>query len=187
MDFKKSMKSNHRRIPALLLISSLLWTAIGCVAPPPEGLEPVSEFEPERYLGTWYEIARLDNPMEQGLSHVTCEYASCSCSGKMIITNRAWNQNARKWQIARGFAEYLASDRTASMKVTFNWPVFSPYYIIDLDQEFYTWALVTSDSYDSLWILARKPEIRDELLGELLAKAEQWGFETDKLVFVAHN
>jgi len=57
-----------------LLVALFLLTLTACISAP-EGIAPVSSFEQERYLGTWYEVARTDNRFERGLSNVTATYS----------------------------------------------------------------------------------------------------------------
>ncbi|MFT6899399.1 MAG: apolipoprotein D and lipocalin family protein, partial [Paraglaciecola sp.] len=55
----------------------------------PEGITPVKDFELSRYLGTWYEIARLDHSFERGLERVTAQY-SLQDDGGVTVVNRGF-------------------------------------------------------------------------------------------------
>jgi apolipoprotein D and lipocalin family protein len=167
-------------------VLGLCLTAGGCVSGPPKGVEAVEWFEAERYVGTWYEIARLDHPFERGLSHVTAEYYSCDCPGRIGVINQGWNEQKQEWQTARGRAEFLGFRDVGALKVTFFWPIYAGYYVIALDED-YHWAMVTSSGRDYLWILARTPDLDEATLMSLLARAEQWGFAVEDLIFPAHQ
>ena len=61
-------------IPRIIVLHFMIITVIaGCTAIP-DNLEPVAGFEANRYLGTWYEIARLDHSFERNLSNVSATY-----------------------------------------------------------------------------------------------------------------
>ncbi len=164
-----------------ILVAALLG---GCAAAP-DGLQPVTGFEAERYLGKWYEIARLDHSFERGLSRVTAEYARRD-DGHIQVINRGYDARQDKWREARAVASFAGAEDVASLKVTFFWPFAGAYHVIALDKEDYQYALVTSSSRSYLWILARRPQLEAEILEDLLAKASGWGFRTEDLIFVEH-
>ena len=158
-----------------------LLLAAGC-STVPEGLEPVAGFEADRYLGTWYEIARLDHPFERGLSHVTATYAERD-DGAIDVVNCGFNDAKGKWSGARGVARFRGRRDVGSLKVTFFWPFYGSYNVIALDPE-YGWAMVTGSDRSYLWILARDKRLDPLLLEELVDRARQWGFKTEDLIFV---
>jgi apolipoprotein D and lipocalin family protein len=152
----------------------------------PEGLTPVENFDLQRYLGTWYEMARLDHSFERGLSRVTAEYA-LNEDGTVSVLNRGWDAEAGRWKEARGTAECSGDPGTGSLKVTFFWPFSGDYHIIDLDREGYRWALVTGSSREYLWILSREPRLDPAVKAQLVAKAKEAGFDTETLVWVEQS
>ena len=156
----------------------------GCSSAP-EGLKPVTGFQVDRYLGTWYEIARLDHSFERGLSKVTAEYSKRS-DGRIQVVNRGYDAQRDKWREARAVARFVGPADMASLKVTFFWPFYGGYHVIALDREGYGYAMVTSSSRDYLWILARQKHLDVVVQNELLAKAKAWGFRTEDLIFVEH-
>jgi len=149
----------------------------------PQGLEPVTDFQADRYLGTWYEVARLDHSFERGLSKVTAEYSRRS-DGRIQVVNRGYDAHRGKWREARGVARFLGPSDIASLKVTFFWPFSGGYHVIALDRDGYNYAMVTSSSRSYLWILARQKHLDAAVLNGLLAKAKGWGFSTENLIFV---
>jgi apolipoprotein D and lipocalin family protein len=154
----------------------------GC-ASAPQGLQPVTDFQVNRYLGTWYEIARLDHSFERGLSKVTAEY-SREGDGDILVVNRGYDAQRGKWREARGVARFLGPPDVASLKVSFFWPFWGGYHVIALDRDSYSYAMVTSSSRSYLWILARQKRLDPAVLDDLLAKAKAWGFRTEDLIFV---
>jgi apolipoprotein D and lipocalin family protein len=167
-------------------IGKVLATAIlgGC-ASAPEGIHPVTDFQADRYLGTWYEIARLDHSFERGLSKVTAEYSRKS-DGSIQVVNRGYDARRGKWREARAVARFVGPADVASLKVTFFWPFWGAYHVIALDRDGYTYAMVTSSSRDYLWILARQKHLDAAVQNDLLAKAKDWGFRTEGMIFVQH-
>lgn len=149
-------------------------------------VEPVDGFEIERYLGTWYEIARLDHSFERGLTHVTAEYSMREDGGVRVL-NRGYDEESGKWKEAEGKAYFVERPDLGHLKVSFFGPFYGAYIIFDLDHEHYRHALVSGPGMSYLWILARDPEISEELLDDLIAKADAKGFDTERLIFVDHQ
>lgn len=166
-----------RLAPTLLL---LLLT--GCTGLP-KGIEPVTGFDQERFLGTWYEIARLDHRFERGLSQVTAEY-SLNDDGSISVLNRGYSEEEGEWQEAEGRAVFVGDSDVGHLKVSFFGPFYSSYVVFDLDKEDYSRAYITGYNRDTLWFLSRTPEVSDEALEQFKAQAEAQGFELDELIEV---
>ena len=176
------------KIPALLKSKIALITMLllgGCVRLP-EGVAPVANFEVGRYLGTWYEIARLDHSFERGLSQVTAQY-SMGEGGAILVINRGYDQAAKKWKEARGRAYFVESPQTGRLKVSFFGPFYGGYNIVELDHEQYSYALVCGPNRSYLWILSRTSTLNEAKLQTLVAKAKALGFDTDRLIYVEHE
>jgi len=156
----------------------------GCFSPP-RGVAPVSDFDLDRYLGKWYEIARLDHSFERGLSRVTAEY-SLRDHGDILVVNRGYDELRDEWSEARGVARPIGPPDLASLKVAFFWPFWGAYHVIALDAD-YRWAMVTSSTRDYLWILSRRPRLDPAVLDDLLDQAARQGFATERLIFVEHE
>jgi apolipoprotein D and lipocalin family protein len=153
----------------------------GCTTPP-KGLKPVEHFELPRYLGSWYEIARLDHSFERGLDNVTAAYY-LKPDGSVSVINRGRDIKTGQYNTARGTAVFIGKPDTAALKVTFFKPFWGAYYVIALDKQDYAWAMVTSSSRKYLWILSRTPTLDPLILNELITQAKDWQFATDKLIF----
>jgi len=172
------------RAAALLALAWLLGLA-GCTRVPP-GLEPVTGFELERYLGRWYEIARLDHGFERGLSNVRAEY-SLREDGGVRVVNRGYDEEAGEWRTATGRAYFVDSPDVAHLKVSFFGPFYGGYVVFALDKDEYEHALVSGPTKSYLWLLARAPEIAPSTERRLLARAKAAGFDTEALIFVRHD
>jgi apolipoprotein D and lipocalin family protein len=148
----------------------------------PEGARPVENFQLERYLGTWYEIARLDHSFERGLSRVSARYSKRDDGGINVI-NRGYDSRKERWKEAKGRAYFVGEPTVAQLKVTFFWPFYGGYNVLELDPE-YRYALVSGPNRSYLWILSRTRQLDRQVLDELIAKAEQLGFATEELIRV---
>ncbi|MDO3379050.1 lipocalin family protein [Geoalkalibacter halelectricus] len=156
----------------------------GCVRVP-AGVSVVDGFELERYLGRWYEIARLDHPFERGLIAVTADY-SLGEGGAIEVLNRGYDPAKERWKEARGRAYPVGAPGEGRLKVSFFGPFYGAYNIIALDHAEYSYALVSGPSRNYLWILAREPRMEPALLAELVGQADRLGFVVDELIFVEH-
>lgn len=157
----------------------------GCVGIP-EDIKPVENFRLEKYLGKWYEIARLDHSFERGLSRVTADY-SLRDDGGVRVLNRGYSAEKNSWKEAEGKAYFVKGSDQGYLKVSFFGPFYGSYVIFELDHEHYQYALVCGPDKSYLWILARSPELEDDIKNVLLKKAAASGFDTDKLIFVDHD
>jgi apolipoprotein D and lipocalin family protein len=170
-----------RRAAALLALMLLA----GCTGVP-EGLTPVRPFALERYLGTWYEIARLDHRFERGLDDVTATYAR-NPDGSVAVVNRGLERASCRWKEAQGRATFLGAADSASLAVTFFWPFAGGYHVFALDTEAYGWALVSGPTRDYLWLLARRPDMPVAEREALIARARDAGFDVGSLILVRHG
>jgi len=174
-----------RKLTALL-ISPLAFLLAACTGIP-RGIEAVSDFQLERYLGKWYEIARLDHSFERGLSDVSAVYAR-RAEGGVSVLNRGYDSGKGQWKEAQGKADFIDSDTTTrgSLKVSFFGPFYGGYHIVALDTD-YRWSLVVGPDRDYLWILARDRRLPEAVKTDLVAKARHLGFATDKLIWVSQE
>lgn len=149
----------------------------------PEGIHPVNNFELERYLGEWHEIARLDHSFEQGMEQVTAEYSLRDDGGVKVI-NRGYLTKEKTWKEAEGKAYFVNDANTGHLKVSFFGPFYGAYVIFDLDQDTYQYAYIAGPNRDFLWLLARSPNISDERKQDFVQQAKNYGFATDKLIWL---
>jgi apolipoprotein D and lipocalin family protein len=163
----------------------IMLVMVGCVAVP-SGIEPVTGFELERYLGRWYEIARLDHSFERGLTHVTADYHRQE-DGRIQVVNRGYRPAEDRWEEAEGVAVPVGAPDVGRLKVSFFGPFYGGYNIIALDRTAYRHALVCGPSRSYLWILARDPILAPAVLGDLVARARVLGFATEELIMVEHK
>lgn len=164
---------------ALILTILLLLAACTGV---PAGIEPVRGFDSQRYLGTWYEIARLDHGFERGLQAVTAHYSQRPDGGINVI-NRGFDTDTNRWREAEGKAYFVGQPDIGHLKVSFFGPFYGSYIVFKLDEN-YQYALVTSTTKDYAWILARTPKLPTPLQQQLVKHMADLGFAVDQLIFV---
>ena len=149
----------------------------------PEGVRPVGDFELEPYLGTWYEIARLDHSFERGLDNVSADYSLRDDGGVRVI-NRGYSRAEGRWKQAEGKAYFVGSPNEGYLKVSFFGPFYGSYVVFELDREHYRYAFVSGYDHDYLWLLARTPTVEPALLARFMARAQSLGFDTTQLILV---
>ena len=167
----------------ILMAFALLLT--GCVGIP-ENVKPVDHFNADKYLGKWYEIARLDHSFERGLSNVSASY-SLRDEGGIRVINRGYDAHKQQWKEAEGKAYFVNGADQGYLKVSFFGPFYGAYIVFELDHENYQYSLVSGPDKSYLWILSRTPQMNQETQKRLVEKAAALGFDTGKLIFVEHD
>jgi len=148
----------------------------------PENVTPVQNFELQRYLGKWYEIARLDHSFERGLSQVTAEYSMREDGGVKVV-NRGYSAEEMAWQEAVGKAYFVEGASQGYLKVSFFGPFYGSYVIFELDEEGYQTAFIAGPEKSFLWFLSRKPHVDKRTIQHFVQQANRLGFDTDQLIF----
>lgn len=151
----------------------------------PDGVVPVKNFELDRYLGQWYEIARLDHSFERGLEAVSADY-SLKDDGGIKVINSGINTETGLQEQAEGRAYFVEDSTVGHLKVSFFGPFFGSYVIFELDQQDYQYAFVAGNTTNYLWLLARTPEVSDDLMNQFRSSAEELGFNLEDLILVKH-
>ncbi len=167
-----------------LFISILSLIGITACASAPQGATVINNFDVDRYLGTWYEVARLDHRFERGLSKVTATY-SFNENGTIRVQNRGFSASKNSWSESIGRAKFAGAKNEGRLKVSFFGPFYGAYNIVALDDE-YQYALIVSNSLSYLWLLSRTTTIPDQIKLEYLKKAKSMGFDIDALIWVEH-
>jgi len=167
------------------ILSILMPFLLGGCLDVPEGVTVIQDFELDRYLGKWYEIARLDHSFERGLENVTAEYA-LKPDGGVSVTNRGYSTTQEKWKEAQGKAFFVGDEQVGHLKVSFFGPFYGSYAVFELDKD-YQYAFVSGSNTKYLWFLSRTPQVDPMLKDQFIEKAKALGFETSNLIFVDHE
>ena len=166
----------------ILLIAFVLTSCTGI----PEGLVAIDGFEINRYLGTWYEVARLDHRFERGLENISANY-SLRADGGVNVLNKGWNTQANEYHQALGIAYFVEQTNKGILEVSFFGPFYGAYNIIELDKKDYSYAMITGPDRSYFWILSRTKQLPETTMQALLEKAKAFGFDTNQLIFVKQN
>ncbi len=140
--------------------------------------ETVPKVDLSRYMGTWYEIARYPNNFQQECRESTATYTLRE-DGRVAVVNRCSTNSGNKE--ARGTAKVVDHTTNAKLKVSFFWPFYGDYWILNLGDD-YDYAVVGTPDRKYLWILSRTPEMEATLYETLLAKIQAQGFEPGRLL-----
>ncbi len=147
-------------------------------------ISPICNVDLKRYLGIWYEIARLPNSFEKDLEYITATY-NLRSDGKIEVINSGVKNGEKK--LAKGVAWPPDKNCTGKLLVSFFWIFKSQYNIIMLDVKEYSYAVITSNTNNYLWILSRKPQISSELYDNLIKFVSSKGFDVTKIIKVAQR
>lgn len=169
------------KLTGLMLAALLLG---GCTGKP-DNVSPVAHFDSAKYLGKWYEIARLDHSFERGLSQVSAEY-SLRPDGGLKVVNRGYKAAEARWKDAVGKAYFVEQPDVGYLKVSFFGPFYGSYIVFELDAD-YRYSLVSGPDKSYLWLLSRTPTMDAATTKRLVAKAQALGFDTSKLIYVAQG
>jgi len=150
-----------------------------------DGVTPIQNFNLDRYLGTWYEIARLDHSFERGLSNVKAEY-SINESGSVRVINSGYSTTKNEFSSAEGRAKFVSEKTIGHLKVSFFGPFYGSYVVFELGDD-YDYAFIAGNNKNYLWLLARSPDLDADIISRFVTKAESLGFATAELIFVDHQ
>ena len=139
--------------------------------------------ELDKYLGKWYEIAHLPARFQKDCTDTTATY-TLSKNGNISVLNEC-TRNGKVKQ-AKGRAKVVDKNTGAKLKVTFFWPFYGDYWIIDLGKD-YDYAVVGTPNRKYLWILSRTPKMKEKLFSQLIESAKSKGFDVNKLIITSQK
>ncbi|HBO37556.1 MAG TPA: lipocalin [Pasteurellaceae bacterium] len=152
----------------------------------PKTVQPVADFKLSRYLGKWYEVARLDHFFERNMDYVTAEYG-LNDDGSVSVLNRGFLSTRGVWKEIKGRAKFVDSEQKGYLKVSFFGPFYGSYIIFNLDkseQDLYQYAFISGPNTDYLWLLSRTPNVSEAVMEKFVDTAKEKGFNTEKIIWV---
>src|SRR5947209_3697226 len=164
------------------ILGALAITALTSCRSIPKGAVAVKPFDSKRYLGKWYEIARLDFRFEKNLNNTTANY-SFNNNGTIKVVNRGFNYKTNEWKESVGKAKFAASGSEGRLKVSFFGPFYAGYNVLALDPE-YKYALIAGKNLDYLWVRSRETTMPQNIKEDYIALAQKIGLATIKLVWL---
>ena len=174
-----------KKIVTIGTFLTLLFLLFNSCASIPKKAKPFENFDINRYLGVWYEIARFDFRFERNLDNTSAQY-SLNKNGNVIVLNSGYNFIKEEWKKAEGLAKFRDQKDIGALKVSFFGPFYSGYNVVALDEN-YQYALVAGRNLDYLWILSREKNIPDSVKADYLRVATEIGYDTSKLIWVVHD
>lgn len=156
-----------------------------CGASIPKGVKAVKPFDLKKYMGKWYEIARLDFSHEKNLMNVTARY-TLKKSGMVQVHNQGYDTKKDEWVQTKGKATLVDDPNEGRLQVSFFGPFYSGYNVVALDKN-YQYALVMGNNLKYLWILAREKFIPNDIKQSYLEMAKKAGYDVKKLVWTRHD
>jgi len=166
------------------VVAGIALSLSSCVSIP-KGAKAVKPFDKDRYLGKWYEIARMDFKFEKNLQQVTANYALMD-DQSIRVDNKGFNTKDGEWKESIGKAKPVGEVTEGRLKVSFFGPFYSGYNIIAIDHE-YNYALIAGNSLKYLWLLSREKTMPEDVKQQYLAHAKALGYEVEKLVWTKQN
>jgi len=143
-------------------------------------LKTVEHVDVKRYMGAWFEIAKLPQRFEKGLVGIKASYTLLP-DGKVEVLNSGYKEDFNgKMKTIKGKAWVADTATNAKLKVSFFWPFTGNYWIIELGKD-YEYAVVGDESRKYLWILSRTPQMDEALYNELLKRVQDRGFDVSKV------
>jgi apolipoprotein D and lipocalin family protein len=167
---------------AIMAVVAAIFTS--CVGVP-DGVTAVQNFNKDKYLGKWYEIARFDFRFERNLDNTTAQY-SINPDGSIKVLNQGYIYVKKEWDSAEGKAKFVGSESEARLKVSFFGPFYGGYNVVDIDENYQN-ALIYGNSTEYMWILSRNKTIDEATKKRFIEKAKKDGFDVSKLIWVNHN
>ena len=167
---------------AIMAVVATIFTS--CVGIP-DGVTAIKNFNKDKYLGKWYEIARFDFRFERNLDNTTAQY-SINPDGSIKVLNQGYNYVKKEWDSAEGKAKFIGSESEARLKVSFFGPFYAGYNVVAIDENYQN-ALIYGNSTEYMWILSRNKTIDEATKKRFIEKAKKDGFDVSKLILVNHN
>lgn len=175
----------NRKIVIVAAVTASCMLLLNACSSIPKKAEPVKNFDADKYLGAWFEIARFDYRFERNMDNVIAQY-SLKDNGEIKVFNSGYDQKENKWKSSTGSAKFRINKNVGALKVSFFKPFYSGYNVIAIDDA-YKYALVAGRNLDYLWLLSREKTMPEEVKAAYLKKAKEVGYDTDKLIWVAQD
>jgi len=164
-----------------MLLATILPATTVAAAERQAAMQVVPSVDLNRYAGKWYEIARLPNRFQRDCASDTSATYEVRPDGKISVVNACRNSEGRM-KTAKGTARLAGNNEpNTKLKVTFFWPFYGNYWIIDLDPD-YKWAVVGEPGRKYLWVLGREPDLEDALYQEILERAKKQGYDVRPMI-----
>jgi lipocalin len=174
------------KVLALSAIALLLGSCNNPTQTHPIEKSTITNLDLNKYMGTWYEIARYPHRFEKDLEAVTATYELLD-NGFIKVTNSGYKIESGKKKDAIGKAKIPDLNDPGKLKVSFFLFFYADYYILEIEPDAYSWVIIGSKSDNYLWILSRTPQMDEQLFNQLITKIKNRGYDTSKLERVSQE
>jgi apolipoprotein D and lipocalin family protein len=164
----------------LTLLAALLFLLAGCGGRHPP-LPTVEHVDVERYLGTWYEIARYPAPFQEGCVATSANYSAREGGGIRVVNRCLVDSLEGELREAEGRARIVDTETNAKLKVTFFWPFYGDYWVLALGPD-YEWSLVGEPGRRYLWILSRTRQMDPDTYRDIVGRLPALGYDAGRLL-----
>lgn len=145
----------------------------------------VNRFDINKYVGKWYEVARIDFKHEKDLKNVTAEYR-LKDNGKVEVINKGYNYVKKEWEEANGKAKFNGPENEGALKVSFFGPFYSEYNVVMMEPDYHT-VLIFGESTDYLWILSREKSIPADIQDKFMTFARHHGYDIKRITWTIQD
>ncbi|MDL2255078.1 lipocalin family protein [Parabacteroides sp. OttesenSCG-928-G06] len=145
----------------------------------------INPFEVDRFLGKWYEVARLDYKFDRNIINTSIDF-SLRYNGHLKVVKRWYNYYKKRKEIKIGTAKFIGPMYDAMMKISYRGPLYTGYNVIGIDPE-YKYALVAGEDLRHLWLLSREHAMPEDIKKAFIHKAGMIGYDTSKLIWIDQN
>lgn len=145
----------------------------------------VNPFEIGRFLGKWYEVARLDYKFDRNIINTSVDF-SLKPNGNLRVVKRWYNYYRKRREINIGMAKFAGDSQEGKLLISFRKPMYFGYNVIGVDAD-YKYALVAGEDLRHLWLLSREHVIPENIRRSFIHKASLIGFDISKLIWVDQN
>lgn len=177
--------NQNKKLMGITSMTTITLVIFNCCSGIPKGATAVKPFDLQKYLGKWYEIARMDFKFEQDLKNVIANY-SLNANGTIRVENQGYNYVTNKQMQSIGKAKLAGKKDEAKLKVSFFGPFYSGYNVLAIDEQ-YKYALVAGKSLKYLWLLSRDKTMPDDVKQNYLKIARSLGYNTDVLIWTQQD
>lgn len=179
------MKKSNLIISGGILLAAGTFLAWNMRKTIPRKAVAINPFEVDKFLGKWYEVARLDYKFDRNIINTSIDF-SLKPNGNLKVVKRWYNFYNKKKEIKIGIAKFVGPMYEAMMKISFRKPLFTGYNVIGIDPD-YTYALVVGEDLRHLWLLSREHDMPEDIKKAFIHKAGMIGYDISKLIWVDQN
>jgi apolipoprotein D and lipocalin family protein len=170
---------------AVILSISIVFL-ISCASSQNKDLPPlttVSQVDLNKYVGLWYEVAKIPNSFQDQCAYGTTAEYKIDDDGRNIIVKNSCYDAKGNIDVAEGLAKVVDKNTNAKLEVSFFSilgirPFWGDYWIIGLDKN-YEWAVIGTPNRKYGWVLSRTPSLPDSTMQSIFELLKSQHYNPD--------